>query len=116
MIDAYDYHFLILAPDLSGAWFLQAARQYWLQFKPIVTDDWQLITAAPADKSVAVTLLARPQKALSLRQTLAAAREGLYIDLIEAHDLPSVEVLLNQRAVSGSRFGDSEGSHETPGL
>ena len=105
MSEAYDYHFLILAPGLAGAWFLQAARQYWLRFKPIVTDDWQLIDYMPEGASVAVTVLANPDIVNVLRTQTGGLREDIRLDVVVARDLPMMEVFLNRRAEAGQPFG-----------
>ncbi len=103
--EEYDYHFLLLAPGLSGVWFLQAARQYWLRFQPIVTDDWSLLSLIPSQASVAVTLLAHPDTVTVLRRQLASLRGDIYLDMLVAEDLPMMEAVLNARAEAGRRFG-----------
>ena len=63
----YDYHVLLVSPDLPGAWFVQAARQYWLTFKPIVTIDVQMLELIPQAASLAVTVIAPPTGVEDLR-------------------------------------------------
>ncbi|HEC22800.1 MAG TPA: hypothetical protein ENI95_07775 [Chloroflexi bacterium] len=105
MTEGYDYHFLILAPGLQGAWFFQAARQYWQRFQPIVTDEWELLAYIPEEAKVAVTLLARPDTAEYAREQIEAQREGVTLDMVVASDLPMMETILNARAESGRPFG-----------
>ncbi len=110
---AYDYHVLILAPDLGAAWFMQAAQEYWLRFQPLVTDDPQFLKYLPSHASVAVTLLARPETADEARQAIAACRGDIMLDMVIADDLPTVEATLNARAAAGQPFGKrGGGSHE----
>jgi hypothetical protein len=101
----YDYHFLILGPGLSAAWFTQAARQYWLRLQPIVCSRWEMLSNVPAEASVAVTLLARPDAVSLISRQIAAIRPDLHLDVIAADDLPSVEALLNERADKQQPFG-----------
>lgn len=106
MADEHDVHFLLLAPGLPAAWFVQAARLYWLRFKPIVTTDLKLIASVPVEKSVAVTLLARSGRGDEARQHLSNQRRDLTIDLVEAPDLPNAEAALDARAHAGLPYGE----------
>lgn len=105
MADEFDYHFFILAPGLQSAWFFQAARRFWQRFQPIVTDNWELLSYIPADKSVAVTVLARPDTAVFTQQQVEAQRRAMRIDMIVTDDLPMMESILNARAEAGLPFG-----------
>jgi hypothetical protein len=104
MADDPDYHFMILAPGLQSAWFFQAARRYWQRFQPILTDNWDLLGYIPASKSVAVTVLARPDTADYVRKQVKAKRDNIRYDPVIADDLPSMEEVLNRRAEAGPRF------------
>ena len=101
----YDYHFLILGPGLSAAWFTQAAREYWLRFRPVVSRRWEILSNVPAGSSVAVTLLARSDAASLISQQIASIRPDLRLDVIAADDLPTVEALLDDRAATQQPFG-----------
>jgi hypothetical protein len=103
--EGYDYHFLILAPGLQSAWFFQAARQFWQRYQPIVADNWELIQYLPAEATIAITLLARPDTAAYTREQIEALREGLFIDMVVVNDLPLMESILNARAEAGLPFG-----------
>lgn len=116
MAHEYDYHFMVLAPGLQGAWFTQAARDYWLKYQPIVTEHVDLLANTPPDASVAVTVLAnRDNAAAASRQINASGRDvsDLHLDLIIADDLPHMESILDQRAESGQPFGDRSDEHES---
>ena len=105
MAEGYDYHFLVLAPGLQSAWFFQAARQYWQRFQPIVTTDWKLLAYIPPEAKVAVTLLARPDTAPYAQEQVKAQREGTYLDVVVANDLPMMEAILDSRAEAGLPLG-----------
>ena len=101
----YDYHFLILGPGLSAVWFTQAAREYWLRFRPVVSSRWEILSNVPASSSVAVTLLARSDAASLISQQIAAIRPDIRLDVIAADDLPTVEALMDDRAATQQPFG-----------
>lgn len=111
MANEFDYHFLILAPGLPGSWFTQAARNYWLKFQPIMTENPELLAFTPPDATIAVTLLARRDNASSVSRRINALHRDLsnvYLDLIIADSLPELEAALNQRATSNQPFGERE--------
>lgn len=105
MAENYDYHFMVLAPGLEGAWFFQAARQFWQVFQPIVTEHVELIEVLPAEARIAVTVLTRSEHAPSMRDAVQAAHAGVALDLVVSDDLPLLESILNRRAESGIAFG-----------
>lgn len=105
MADEYDYHFLILAPGLQSAWFFQAARRFWQRFQPTVTDDYKLLAYVPLERSVAVTVLARPDTAAFIQNEIESQRSGLRVDMVVTDDLPLMESILNARAEAGLPFG-----------
>jgi hypothetical protein len=108
MPETLDYHFLVLAPGLTGPWFTQAARQFWLRFQPIVTDDWELISRTPTDSRVAVTILARPDSADAFPAEKAALGGRVTLDVVVAGDLTTMEATLDERARLGLPFGEPE--------
>ncbi len=108
MADHFDYHFLILPPELPGAWFTQAAREYWLKFQPIVTQDTELLSFIHPDATIAVTVLATEQAAERIKRQLRALRRDVHLDVIIAEDLPRLESRLNRRAAAEQRFGTEE--------
>jgi hypothetical protein len=106
MAEGYDYHFMILAPGLQSAWFFQAARQFWQRYQPVVTDDVEMLSYLERDKTVAVTLLARPDTADYAKSQILEQRPDAFLDMIVTNDLPSMESTLNKRAVSGNPFSE----------
>ncbi len=101
------YRFLLLESDLSGAWFFQAARQFWLRFRPIVTVDPALLSIVPEEADLTVIVIARSASAADLlTQVRALTGHRARIDLVQADDLPLAEVILNTRAISGQMLGD----------
>jgi hypothetical protein len=108
MAGPFDNHFLILAPDLPGVWFTQAARRFWLAFRPAVLDDWQSLRQIPADKNILVTVLARPQSETMLPEQIKDLHPNLHLDMVVADDLTTMEVQLNKRAESGQPLGVAE--------
>jgi hypothetical protein len=108
MAGSFDVHFLILAPDLPGVWFTQAARAFWLRFQPTVLNDWQAISQVPADKNILVTLLARPQSRTAIQDEIKALHSNLHLDRVIASDLTTMEAVLNKRAEAGQPLGVAE--------
>jgi hypothetical protein len=108
MAGPFDNHFLILAPDLPGVWFTQAARRFWLRFQPAVLTDWQSLGQIPADKNTLVTVLARPESEAVLREAITNLHPNLHFDMVIADDLTMMEVQLNKRAESGQPLGVAE--------
>ncbi len=108
MAGSFDNHFLILAPDLPGVWFTQAARRFWLRFQPAVLDDWRSLGQVPADNNILVTVLARPQSETVLPEQIKDLHPNLHLDMVIADDLTMMEVQLNKRAESGQPLGVAE--------
>lgn len=105
MAEGFDYHFMILAPGLQAAWFFQAARRYWQRFQPIVTDNPEFLEYVPIDKTVAVTVLARPDTSGYVQEQVMSRRSNARLDMVVADDLPLMESILNARADAGLPFG-----------
>jgi hypothetical protein len=105
MAEGFDYHFMILAPGLQAAWFFQAARSYWQRFQPVLTDNWNLLAYLPADKSVAVTVLARSDTASFTREQILLQRSNITLDMVIADELPLMESILDTRAAAGLPLG-----------
>ena len=108
MAGSFDFHFLILASGVPAVWFTQAARQFWLQFQPTVLSDWQSIGQLPTDKSILLTVLARPESKTAVEQALKNLHPNLHLDIITANDLTTMEFQLNKRAESGQPLGMAE--------
>lgn len=113
MPSGYDFHVLLMAPELSAPWFMQAARRYWLRFQPLVTDRIELLACIPATATLAVTLLV-PSGSLELMQKqIDATRANAALDIVLADDLPMLEAALNARAEAGKPFGQRRTRHES---
>lgn len=110
MPDDYDYHVLLVSPDLPGAWFIQAARQYWLTFKPIVTTDVQTLELIPQAARLAVTAIAPPAGAEDMRAAVRRRHEGAFVEVLAASDLSLMEATLDRRAHEDQRFGEPAGA------
>ncbi|MBN1122607.1 MAG: hypothetical protein JXJ17_16135 [Anaerolineae bacterium] len=108
MAGPFDNHFLILAPDLPGVWFTQAARQFWLAFQPAVLNDWQSLKQIPTTNNILVTVLARPQSEIAILEQIKNLYPNLHLDMVIADDLTTMEVQLNKRAESGQPLGVAE--------
>jgi hypothetical protein len=92
------YHVMLLAPGLPASWFFQAAREYWLRCRPIVTDDPEYLALLP-EGGVRITILSRPGEAEHLRaQVIRLLGQDAEIELVIAPDLPQAEVALNRLA------------------
>lgn len=110
MPDRYDYHFLLLSPDLPPAWVFQAARRYIETFQPTITSNIEHLAHPAPNQQIAVTLLAREQHIAAMREQLAEiVRAEIRVDIVAARELSLVESILNQRADQGLPFGYEEG-------
>lgn len=105
---APDYHFLYVDQALGSDWLFQAARRYWDRFRPVVATSFDLISLAPARRSVAITVLARrdiaPKLVAYVRQRFPRAT----IDPL-VYDVPAdLKLTLDGRAEFNQRFGVPE--------
>ncbi len=101
-----DFHMVILAPGLEPQWFFETAQAYWNTFRPIVTSNWTLVEFVPHTKSLAVTVIAPPDMADSMRASIQAKYANVLFDLIVADtDLDSVAEVFNSRVWANRRFG-----------
>ena len=101
-----DFHMVILAPGLEPQWFFETAQAYWNTFRPIVTSNWTLVEFVPHTKSLAVTVIAPPDMADSMRASIQAKYANVLFDLIVADtDLSSVAEVFNSRVWANRRFG-----------
>jgi len=111
MAKPLDYHFLLLAPGLSAAWFFQAARHYWDAFRPLVVTDLDLLGKLPQSARTAVTVLVKSDAAAQLRdQIVAETPPSTLLDIVIVDDLPLAELILSRRAESGQPFSTLEGA------
>jgi hypothetical protein len=100
-----DFHWLILAPGLQAEWFFQAARRYWQSFRPTLMTDWDMIGYLPRKKSLAVTVLARPDTIDYLDANIRDEWPNVFYDPIVADDLAAMQAELDRRADAQRRFG-----------
>lgn len=110
MSNLADYHFLIPAPGVGSAWITQAARRYWMRFKPVITDDWEMLLYLPVSSSILVTVLASTETAQAAREKAHSLPSHIEVDLVIARDLPEMEALLDARALAGYKSGGQEGA------
>ena len=100
------FHAIVLAPGLDTRWFFDTARAYWNQFRPMVTTAWNFIEHIPPSRSLAVTVIAPPDMADALRQSIQQKYPNVLFDLILAVNSPGqVADVLNARVRSNRRFG-----------
>jgi hypothetical protein len=101
-----DYHMVILAPGLDPSWFFDTAQAYWNVFRPIVTTTWNLIEFIPRTQSLAVTVIAPPDMADSMRLSIEEKYGNVLFDLIVVgDDIASVADIFNARVWANRRFG-----------
>ncbi|NWF67990.1 MAG: hypothetical protein HXY40_02775 [Chloroflexi bacterium] len=103
---APNFHMVLLAPGLEARWFFDTAFAYWSVFRPIVTTfaDWP--NYFNYTRSLAITVIATPESADLMRESISAAYPNILFDLIVVEDnLDSVAQLLNARAQRNARFG-----------
>jgi hypothetical protein len=101
---APDEHWLMPAPGLDPAVFVNASRRYWDTFHPDVIPDARLVGMLPADKSIVVTLVTGPDEVDSAAAYLRAARADVQIDAVVG-DLAALQQELDARAETGNAFG-----------
>ncbi|MEJ2151195.1 MAG: hypothetical protein P8Z40_17235 [Chloroflexota bacterium] len=119
-----DYHWLLLAPGLQADWFFLAAQRYWQTFRPTVLTTWDLIGMLPGqtfrptvlttwdligmlpgNKSVAVTVLARPDTLDYMNANVRDAFPDIFYDPIVYDTLAEMQTELDRRATNQRRFG-----------
>jgi hypothetical protein len=105
MADLPTFHFLVPMPGLHSTWVIQAARRFWLRYRPILTDDWTLLSCVPQGASVTVTVLAQPETEALAHARCAALAPGAVTDVIVASDLPALEAALDARAQASQVSG-----------
>jgi hypothetical protein len=100
-----DYHFLLIAPNLGGEWFFDAARQYWARFRPTVISDLGFISLIPQPTTIAVTVLARRDTATQWGVSLAQTVPDALFDPIVQDSFDDAKLMLNSRAQLNQPFG-----------
>ena len=111
----FDFHFLLFAPGLGETWFFQAARRYWVAFRPITysmntLEDLDLVEYAVNDGGrVAVTLVARRDTAAVIRATVVQHFPEAFLDALVYDTVDDLALTLNGRADLLQRFGLPDG-------
>ncbi len=101
-----DFHFLLLAPALSGDYFFEGARLYWETFKVIVLYEVSIIDYIPRRYSVAITSIARSDTASIIRDLVANTfGERVYHDPLVYDFLEDLKLTLDARATRNEPFG-----------
>jgi hypothetical protein len=100
------FHIVILAPGLDPRWFFETAQGYWNMFRPMVATIWDYINYIPYDRSLAVTVIAPPDLADSMREVIQKQYPNVLFDLILTTGSPqAITDVLNARVWSNRRFG-----------
>ena len=100
-----DHHFIIMAADLPGNWFFQAAEQYWLRFRPVLIDTPALIAQLPYDKTLAVTVITPPSQVETFNTQIRDRWPNIWYDLIVVESPAELISVFSARVNSGRRFG-----------
>ena len=99
------YHFIYIAPGMTGDWLFIAARKYWVHFKPSVIASLDWINFAPPRQQVAITSLARRDTAQQIRNDIALRYPRAYHDPLVYDYLADMQLTLDGRAALNQRFG-----------
>ena len=100
-----NYHFLLIAPNLGAEWFFDAARAYWIRYRPIVVSDLELVRLIPAAYSTIVTLVSRRDTAPQWSVWLAQNAPDVLVDPVVYDRFEDATNALNLRAESVQPFG-----------
>ena len=100
-----DFHMILLAPGIDTSWFFDTARAYWNTFRPMVTNNVELIDLLPSTQSLAVTVISPPDLVETLRQAISGRYPNVWFDLIETDSIETVATTLNNRVQVNRRFG-----------
>jgi hypothetical protein len=101
-----EFHFLYLAPGAGVDYFFVGARRYWEIFRPTVIYDLTLVQRVPAERTVAITALARTDTVEMVRQLVATLLgEQVYLDLLVYDFLEDMQFTLDARAERNEPFG-----------
>lgn len=100
-----NYHFLLIATNITPDWFFVAARRYWERFLPTVVSDVELIRLVPPQQSVAVSILARRDVFERLAVEASVARADALIDALLFDTVQAAQTELERRAAQNAPFG-----------
>ncbi|MCB9438206.1 MAG: hypothetical protein H6673_14615 [Anaerolineales bacterium] len=99
------YHFLYFAPNLSAAWFTQAARRYWQAYRPMVLYDLTFVAYVPLNNQIIITSIARSDSAALIRDQLAQELPHVIHDPLVYDFLDDVQLTLDARVETNQPFG-----------
>jgi hypothetical protein len=100
-----DMHWLILYPEFNTETFLNAARDYWEKYRPTVLFSMDMITQIPNSKSLAVTLIAPPNRVEPFRQAIRDRGIHIFIDAIGVDTADQLTGIFIDRLKNDNRFG-----------
>ncbi len=100
-----DYHFIYIAPGLTGDWLFIAARKYWLHFRPSVIASLDWVAYVPPRHQIAITTLGRRDTAQSIRNEIARRFPNAYHDPLVYDFLADMQLTLDGRTAVNQRFG-----------
>ncbi len=103
-----DYHFLYIDPALGADWLFIASRRYWEKFRPIVVSSLDLISYVPAQRSVAITTLARRDIAKKIADDVKKTFPNARHDPLVYDYVDEMKLTLDGRADLQQRFGVPE--------
>jgi hypothetical protein len=112
----YNYHFIYLDPDLAADWLFTAGRRYWINFRPFVTSDLDLIEYAyhQPQITVAITSLARRDIAPKIAEDIKLRFPNAHYDPLVYDFVEEMRLTLDGRAEYQQRFGVIELPTSTP--
>lgn len=100
-----DFHFLLVAPNLGPEWLFDAARAYWLRFRPTVVSDLALVALVPEPFTVSVTVLARRDRVNQYGVELAQLVPRALFDPVVYDFIQDAQTALDTRAMLNQPFG-----------
>jgi hypothetical protein len=109
-----NYHFLLIADNLGAEWLFDAARQYWMRFRPIVVSDLELVRLIPRPFTIAVTLVARRDTASQWGVWVAQFVPDALFDAVVYDLFEQTRAALEQRATTNQPFGVPLAATATP--
>jgi hypothetical protein len=100
-----DFHFLLVAPNLGAEWVFDAARNYWLRFRPTIISDFELLRIIPPEYSISVTVLTRRDMVPRFGVNLAQIAPQALFDPVAYDFFDDARLALDGRAELGQPFG-----------
>ncbi len=100
-----DFHFLLLAPGLSTDWLFEAAARYWQAFRPAIMPHPGFIRYIPYSRSLAVTVIARPNDLPAVESMIRDAWPNVLYDPVVGESPEAIAAILDARVTQQRRFG-----------